>query len=669
MKLLSCYVSSFGKLKDFKYDFNEGLNVFNYENGWGKTTFATFIKAMFYGLNGDRTRSVKDNERTKYKPFNSTGLFGGYVDFIKNDKKYRIERFFGNKEAEDTCKLIDLSTGKEYLNNFNYGNKLFGIDEEGFLSTTYFSQKDLESKSNASLTAKFNEITEIEEFSNFEDVLLKVEEKAKTYKYRGNKGLIAEVNEEILLLNEKIKQCETASENISLLKKEIEQLEKETILVKQEIDGISKLQKELSFKKEYIFKKEQFNKINEKINSLTNKLNSVEEILNGQNILENELDAYLVCIKDLMEIQSKIKSTKESINLLENTLATTKKERPKIKPQWLYFLGGSTIIFALLSFICIFSLILSGVSAFAFIAYLVVFASKNSQKSTANNPIIETINKAKKELNGLVEIESKYKYKINQFCSRFNLPNTDYYSFINILKNAINTKESIAKDILENQKILKELNFNFNASLEVENNDTSNFSYEEQIKEKMYFVESRASKISSLKNALERAESTALELAEYKVRKNQLLEKLNDYAEEYRVLNLTLEYLNIANDTLKTKYREPLLNSFNKFTNRIINKNELSAMVDIDFKVSALENGITKDLNYYSKGLVNSFEICKRFALIEVLFNKEKPFIILDDPFTNLDEVKIKESVAVLKEFSNDYQIIYFVCHDSRAIY
>ena len=91
-------------------------------------------------------------------------------------------------------------------------------------------------------------------------------------------------------------------------------------------------------------------------------------------------------------------------------------------------------------------------------------------------------------------------------------------------------------------------------------------------------------------------------------------------------------------------------------------------MVDIDFKVSALENGITKDLNYYSKGLVNSFEICKRFALIEVLFNKEKPFIILDDQFTNLDEEKIKESLAVIKEFANDYQIIYFVCHDSRAI-
>ena len=39
MKLINCYISSFGKIKDFNYDFSEGLNTILEENGWGKTTF------------------------------------------------------------------------------------------------------------------------------------------------------------------------------------------------------------------------------------------------------------------------------------------------------------------------------------------------------------------------------------------------------------------------------------------------------------------------------------------------------------------------------------------------------------------------------------------------------------------------------------------------------
>ena len=48
MKLVRCYVSSFGKLNDFSYDFNDNLNVIKQDNGWGKSTLATFIKAMFF---------------------------------------------------------------------------------------------------------------------------------------------------------------------------------------------------------------------------------------------------------------------------------------------------------------------------------------------------------------------------------------------------------------------------------------------------------------------------------------------------------------------------------------------------------------------------------------------------------------------------------------------
>ena len=141
MKLIKCYVYSFGKLKDFEYDFNQNLNTINQENGWGKSTFTAFIKAMFYGLN-DKKRSVAENERVKYKPWNSTEKFGGYVIFDWKDKQFKIERFFGSKESEDTVVLTDTRTGKTFADTKDLGKRIFQIDEEGFLSANKFSGKD-----------------------------------------------------------------------------------------------------------------------------------------------------------------------------------------------------------------------------------------------------------------------------------------------------------------------------------------------------------------------------------------------------------------------------------------------------------------------------------------------------------------------------------------------
>ena len=72
--------------------------------------------------------------------------------------------------------------------------------------------------------------------------------------------------------------------------------------------------------------------------------------------------------------------------------------------------------------------------------------------------------------------------------------------------------------------------------------------------------------------------------------------------------------------------------------------------------------------DYYSKGYQNLFEICKRFALTDVLFTGEKPFIILDDPFYNLDDEKLKNALELIQKLSNEYQIVYFICHESRRV-
>ena len=106
MRIRKCYIENFGKLHEVKYEFSEGLNVINEQNGWGKSTLANFIKAMFFGLDASQKRSIEENERKKYFPWQG-GNFGGNLEFEAKGKVYEIERFFGKKEKEDTFKLYD----------------------------------------------------------------------------------------------------------------------------------------------------------------------------------------------------------------------------------------------------------------------------------------------------------------------------------------------------------------------------------------------------------------------------------------------------------------------------------------------------------------------------------------------------------------------------------
>ncbi len=89
--------------------------------------------------------------------------------------------------------------------------------------------------------------------------------------------------------------------------------------------------------------------------------------------------------------------------------------------------------------------------------------------------------------------------------------------------------------------------------------------------------------------------------------------------------------------------------------------------LDINLNAEVNEKGSNKKLDFFSTGYKDLIYICMRLSLIDSLFEEEKPFIILDDPFTNLDEEKVKNAMNLIKTKAEEYQIIYFVCHESRV--
>lgn len=668
MKLIRCYVATFGKLKNFSYEFSDGLNNFKEDNGWGKSTLATFIKAMFYGITSGK-RSVAENERLKYRPWNSTERFGGNIEFEWGNKQFKIERYFGAKESEDTLKLFDAITGKEFSNTVNLGQRIFEIDEEGFLSTTYFAQKDFEIKSNSSLTAKFNSVCEIQDAQTFDKALLKLEDRSKHYKYRGDKGLIPDTKREIFAVSEEIAQAEKASVVIKTLKEETKQL---SLQVENLKNSSSQLADKVSYagKLEAIsVKKERYKDLlEEKANAIKEKENA-DIILRGRMPREEELQTFLDCYNETVGITATKKAIESEIDGIKYKLSQIK-ESKKIKP-----LKNISIIFSVLFFVLgfvgVFSNIILSIVGFllslCFICLFIICVSGkkvNGEKSV----YLTMLNEQEKKKEEIEKLLAEYLNKLNIYLSQYNLPKTnDMVQSFNSLKQA-SYMATLANEKLK--KIEQAISsFENDKDMLLSNENIGNINTA-GLKEQLSIVQDEYSKkaniLASKKASIKAYEEIVNSLSDLENRKAQLVFKLEQYQKELDIVNLAIEYLKKADENLKIKYRAPLQESLNKYLSYI--DSEIKATIDIDLVVTVNEISGQKITDYYSKGYQNLFEICKRFALTDVLFQAEKPFIILDDPFFNLDDEKVESALSLIKKMSKDYQILYFVCHNSRSI-
>ena len=139
MKLLACHIQNFGNLSGFDMDFSKPVTCIFGENGFGKTTLASFIKVMLFGMQKTTKNST---ERERFFPF-SAGICGGWLSVKEGKDEYRIERIF-DKKTPTKDELRVFKNGEETdSDSFDVKNFL-GIDREAFERTLYITASDVE---------------------------------------------------------------------------------------------------------------------------------------------------------------------------------------------------------------------------------------------------------------------------------------------------------------------------------------------------------------------------------------------------------------------------------------------------------------------------------------------------------------------------------------------
>ena len=196
MRLLRLEIENFGKLSGYSMALSEGLNTVCEENGFGKSTVAAFIKAMLYGLPASTKRNLDKNERKKYTPWQG-GNYGGSLEFESDKGRFRIQRFFATKEANDEFRLFDLSTNKPSdAYSADVGIELFGIDAEGFARSAFLSQSGMDDNDeNVSVTAKLTGLLEdVNDMGSYDVAMEIIDKRRKFYEVKGGRGRVSDLS-------------------------------------------------------------------------------------------------------------------------------------------------------------------------------------------------------------------------------------------------------------------------------------------------------------------------------------------------------------------------------------------------------------------------------------------------------------------------------------------
>ena len=609
MKLVSVSITAFGKLKNIAFNFADGVNILQQANGFGKSTLCAFVRAMLYGLNygyklvdGNRTNDV-----TKYQPWDATGKFGGSMEIAHEGKTYRIERFFGATAKSESCIVTDISTGRQ-LNIPNPGEHFLGLTVDSFDRCTYLPQEYVAIVPNENFDAKLANLVE-DSALDYDKLQDKLRAYKKTLRYeRGIGGEIPTLENEIFQLKGKLA---SAQNQVAEHKRMAEQL----VQIEQSLEQIAKDETALQTKVEQLQQ------------SLYQAQPSPADVELARKIDEVELKIASVpqsFTQDYAKVEQ-LQGQLKSLDKKRNTTAQRKK---------LFTISFAVALLLAVVLVVLKQYIPAGIVGAVAIACGVLAFANNGKQDVAQ---IEEIGA------NIQQIVAKYLSpngkSLEEMCNQLWNYHNDYQTNLTVRK------------ALGNRPVMQ----TNQGAISAELNQTK-----------------------MLLNALvERKESLTRSAVELQLRLNQPTTSLVDIADEiaekeqllaeakrkYQVATQTSELLAQAKLSLSSAYIPELCAKTQNLLNAVTQGN-YRVVTDRNFAISLQENGQTKPLSAFSRGIKEITLLCFRVALAELIYGKDIPLLIVDDAFVNFDEQNFERATTLLKQLSAKTQVIYFTCHD-----
>lgn len=645
MQLISCDIENFGCLSNFHMDFTEGVNVICKDNGFGKSTLASFIKVMFYGFDNQGKKDALVNERLKYKPWQG-GVYGGKLTFKVGKKVYIMSRSFGNKEQEDVFYIRDGITNIEVTDfKNNIGEELFKVDSQSFKRTSYICQNDCDYSITDGINAKLSNLAEnVDDVNNYEKVDRQLKDMLNGMTPKRSTGSLYKTKNRITELKEQLRSIPTVLASISEYEKKLADAKEKEVIFDEKINQLQEKAIEISGKLNIQKERNRMYKFTE---SEEREYSDLDDVFAVSVPTDEKIDLW----EDIAKNKNKLSDDENTLALMEENFKLIKERESsdRLSYVWAGISGVCGVAAVVLFFIRTEIGIIAAVMALLFFAFFFLSKKRSAmpieepeELVTLRNEVLST----KAKLSSLSDDE----YEKSPYAKHMDL---------GVLKKQAHRYVELSSKRQEYIKLLSE------------NKDDG---YAEEFTKVNCEIESLRRENKLILNNINSYYVTIRDLKDKYDELTCCEEELSNISEQYdadcekfRLLTVTRDLLAEAKISFGKKHMNPIKEGFDKYYEILAqngdNEHIISATGDISFE----KNGIPRDRKFMSTGLKDLIGICMRMALIDAMYKDEKPFVVMDDPFVNLDDEKIEGGLKLIEDIGNEYQVIYFTCHNSRV--
>ncbi|WP_315270529.1 ATP-binding protein [Oribacterium sinus] len=667
MIIEACHIAQFGKWKDADFSFSPGKNSFLWDNGYGKTSFIYFFKLMFYGVSGDRKQDLEENERKHYMPFQGAS-FGGRIIFRIGEKRYRLERSFGLKKSEDSFRLFDEDSGKESKDySENIGEELFSLDAESFQRVCMISHEDLHFSMNSRMHAKLGNVAEDQEdMKKFQQVQTILKDGINALSPNRRTGNIFKLKMQEEELSSGLYGKEALENAVLSIEKEVLSLTEKEARRKEEGKALeAELSQRISEKDSlgkwmsYAQKKEEWEKAEYRYE------NALKWYYQDRFSEIPEEKKALLWKEEMQSLQEQIHSIKKEIEKVsevsgENVgVEKIGVEAGKEGGIVLLVLAGLGLLFVLLFFGKLFGMPLGLPSALFLLlgilslslCFFLWWSGEQKKRTWKEKQEEEEARQRKQQAIRFASLE--------ELLSRFH----KLEDMQDLEMEAAGRKEAFLRFVEEEGgeqafSLLeeKQKEWEEGPSLEESRRKLEEFRKEEE--ERREEIRKKRAEREAKVRDLEFLEEQE-RLLEQKKEEREALEK------RYNLLQKTKAYLEMAKERFALQYKEPILEAFQKYFQSICTE-PLQFQMSEDLELSFVDRGLSREQGYLSEGLQDLCRFCQKLAIFDAMFREEKAFLLLDDPFSHLDEKNGARARALLEELAKSRQIFYFTCSEER---
>ena len=656
MKLINCDIENFGCFSNFHLDFSEGCNVIHEENGWGKSTLATFLRVMFYGFENGAKRDEFENERKRFMPWQG-GVYGGKLTFETDGHRYTVIRTFGNKDAEDTFVVRDCDTNLETdVFSDKIGVELFNIDSNSFMRSVFISQNDCETKLTDGINAKLGNIADnTDDINNFEKVDKELRDILNRMSPKRVTGSIAKLKNEITELEMELTMLPKKEAGIRENRQLLEETQNNRTNLENEIKEISEKVNTLNAEIKICREKDELYKLTVEEKSEFDELG--KKFLSG---VPDEDEISQMKEKWIVGLGKKESFTTTKLYLENQELAFANSKKPAVKPfVFMWVMAAVALCTSVSMFFYKHTFIGIFIAVMAVVMAVIGFVMKNTKPKEIKEP--DSLVQLREELNNSEALVDEIDRKVRKFIQKYGCK---YES-----DNVSSDLDRIHRNVIRYKELSnKHQKHNDTASEEICNIQNRVNEYQVNIDANKNQCEKLTANINQYMLNITRLEEEYDSIFQKKEILDAKKEQLIEDTRKYELIGKTKDILEEAKVAFGQKFMKPISDGFMKYNSLIDKIGATKYIIDANGEISIEEKGRDHDKRFMSAGYRDLIGVSMRMALVDAMFKEEKPFVIFDDPFINMDENKIEGALKFLEEISKEYQVVYFTCHKSRTM-